>query len=561
MIKNFSARLATAEGTFANYAPVLRKDILTASFMLNGLGLALPMVLLQVYDRIIPNEALETLTLLIIGLSVVLLLDVLLRVTRSYLAGWVGAKYEHETGTRAMERFLKADLTAIEKSAPGTHLDRLGSIDPLRDFYASQAGLTLVDLPFVVLFLGLLAYIGGALIIVPTLLLILLGAIAIILGLRLRHAMEEHTNWDDRRYSFIIEALSGVHTLKGMAMEPLMERRYERLMESYSAANYNMLSLNGLAQGIGSTFSQITMVAVAAIGSILVIQGEMSMGALAASTLLAGRTVQPLLRGLSVWTGFQKIMIAKGKLHHLNDLPQERTTTTQSVQHVRHIELQNVSFRYEEDGEDILKDVNLTLHPGEMIGIKGNNGSGKSTLLWALMGGLTPQKGHIFINNQPPHCFSTESLRTRIAYLPQKPVLFQGTILENMTFFRGNDYIDEALKIAEQLKLDKVLARMPEGFETRIGDASFEELPSGVAQRIAIVRALITKPDVILFDEANSGLDSQADLDLKHLMENLKGQCSIALVSYRPSLLNLADRIFELEGGRLTEVPTSQASV
>lgn len=529
----------------------MRPDILVASLFLNVLSLALPMVLLQVYDRIIPNVALQTLTLLIFGLIIVLIIDVILRTARAYLSGWVGAKYEHEMGCQAVEKLLRADMQELGKVSPGVHLDRLSSIDSVRDFYASQAGLALVDLPFVFLFLGLLGYIGGALLIVPVILLVVLSFAAFALGVRLKEALKSDTLWEDRRYSYIIEVLTGIHSIKSMAMENLMGRRYEKLMENCSKASYEVIFLSGLSQGIGNIFSQITMVSVASIGSILVINGQITVGALAASTLLAGRTVQPLLRALGIWTRFQHIQIANEKLQHINDMSNERPGKTTDIKQVKTIEMKDFSFRYEKDGKEILSNISLKLNHGDIIGIRGGNGSGKSTLLWSLMGGLKPTSGKILINGQNPQAFSTDSLRTRIAYLPQKPTMFRGTILDNLTMFRGDDYIDDAVEIGDMLDLNKILARMPDGYETVIGDGAQSEIPTGIAQRITIARALAAKPDVILFDEANSGLDTQSDNDLQKLIKRLKGTCTIILVSYRPSLLRLADRMYDLKDGHL----------
>lgn len=548
---SLNSPLRTKKDPRLGIMPIMRPDILVASLFLNVLSLALPMVLLQVYDRIIPNVALQTLSLLILGLIVVLIVDVLLRTARSYLSGWVGAKYEHEMGCHAVEKLLRADLQQLEKVPSGVHLDRLSSIDSVRDFYSSQAGLALVDLPFVLLFLGLLGYIGGALLVVPVLLLIALGVFSFIIGVRLKDAIEKDTLWEDRRYSFIIEILSGIHSIKSMAMENLMGRRYEKLMENCSRASHEVIFLNGVSQGIGTVFSQITMVAVASIGSLLVINGEITMGALAASTLLAGRTVQPLLRALGIWTRFQHIQIAHKKIRSINETAPERHANTQGVNSVRTVEMKNVSFHYEEGGKEILRNINLTLNHGDTIGIRGGNGSGKSTLLWSLMGGLQPTSGEILINGQSPQNFSTDSLRKRIAYLPQRPIMFRGTILENLTMFRGDEHIDDALKVAEMLDLNKILARMPDGYETIIGDGAQCEIPTGIAQRITIARSLAHKPDLILFDEANSGLDTKSDNDLHQLIERLKGSCTIVLVSYRPSLLRLADRQFDLKDGTL----------
>lgn len=543
--------------------PVLRFDIILSSLVINILSLALPMVLLQVYDRLIPNQALNTLSILIIGLLVVLVIDVFLRTARSYLVGWIGAQYEHDTGCDAIRNIMHGDLSELESVSSGEQLDRLNAVDAIRDFYGSQASLAIIDLPFVVLFLGILWYIGGTLIVVPVILLLILSWIAFKIGLSLRDAIEEDTVWEDRKFSFIIEVLRGVHSVKSMAMESLMGRRYEKLMESCSKSSYDVIYLNSLAQGIGTTFSQITMIAVASVGSWLVIHNSITLGALAASILLAGRTVQPLLRALGIWTRFQHIQIAHEKLSLIDEITPERAQETEEVSRVETLELKNFSFKYNEDDDFALNNINLKLNHGDVIGIRGGNSSGKSTLLWAMMGGLNPTGGELLINGESPQKFSTNSLRSRMAYLPNQPVMFQGTILDNLTMFQGDEKIDAVMKAAEHMDLNRILVRMPEGFETMVGDASQNELPAGIVQRIAIVRALATNPDIILFDEANSGLDSSSDEELKELMEKLKGKCTIVLVSFRPSLLKLADKLYDLKNGELIEnsVPKSQGEL
>lgn len=542
----------TREKIWEGLKPVIRKDIVIASLVINLLSLGLPMVLLQVYDRIIPNQALNTLSLLILGLLVVLIMDVLLRTARSYMVGWIGAQYEHETGCSSMKNIINGNLVELESVASGEQLDRLNAIDSIRDFYGSQASLAIIDLPFVLLFLGILGFIAGWLIVVPIILLVILGWIAFSLGGHLRDAIEEDTVWEDRKYSFIIEVLRGVHSVKSMAMESLMDRRYEKLMESCSKASYNVIYLNSLAQGIGTTFSQFTMISVAAVGSWMVVEQNITMGALAASILLAGRTVQPLLRALGIWTRFQHIQIAHDKLDLIDAISQERTEPTKELNRIQSLELKNFRFGYTDDNL-ILDGVDFKINHGEMIGIRGGNSSGKSTLLWALMDGINPLGGELLVNGENPKNYSTNSFRSRIAYLPSQPVLFQGTILDNLTMFKGDDKIDSVMKAAEHMDLSQILVRMPEGFETMVGDASQNELPAGIVQRIAIVRALASNPDIILFDEANSGLDYESDEDLKNLMEKLKGKCAIVLVSFRPSLLKLADRSYDLKDGKLVE--------
>ena len=536
--------------------PVLRRDVLTASLCINLLSLGLPLMVLQVYDRIIPNVALSTLSLLIAGLGTALVIDALLKVARAYLAGWTGAKFEHQEGVRCVSRILAAPLEDVENTPAGVHLDRLTSIEPVRDFYASQASLALVDLPFVAMFLALMFLIAGPLVLLPVVLLLAAAGIAVAIGGRLRGALAERGDWDDRRYNFIIEAISGIHTIKGLAMERLIQRRYERLMHQCAASGYQVALLGGLARSIGAQFSQVTMVAVAGVGSLAVIAGDLTIGGLAACTLLAGRTVQPVLRALSLWTRFQSVSVAETKLADVAALPAE-VEGEKTVEPLASVELRAASFRYEADGPWVLNTVDLAVRPGEMIGVSGGNGVGKTTLLNVLMGRLKVERGALLVNGHPHETYASQGLRDQIAFMPQRPVLFKGTVLDNLTLFDADRHLDQALELAARLGLDQVFARMPDGYDTAVGGTAAQILPAGVAQRIAIARALLGEPRLLLFDEANTALDGRSEMKLKQLLADYRPRAAIVLVSYRPSLLAMADRRYMLAGGLLEPVETA----
>ena len=536
------------------YIPLLRGDIVFGSLVINILALALPIVTLQVYDRIIPNNAMETLSYLLIGLIIVLVFDLILKVGRSWLAGWAGARFEHQAGQTAVGRLMKGKLEEIESVPAGAHLDRISAIEPVRDFYASQASLSLIDLPFVVIYLGVMAYIAGWLVIVPIVLLLFAIYIARQTGTGLRKALQDRSVWDDRRYNFLIEALSGIHTVKSMTMERLILRRYERLMKSSVGSGYAVAFFSGFAQNIGTTISQLTMAAVAGAGSILVVNTSMSIGALAACTMLGGRIVQPVLKAMSLWTRFQSVNIAQEKLAQMDRFSPPEQKGTDSLSSIDTLALTGASFRYSPESDDILHDINVSVERGEIIGISGGNGSGKTTLLHLLLGRLSPSEGQFLVNGTDGSQFNSDQLRQKIAYLSQKPVLFQGSVLENMTLFDESRNLDPALALAEKLGLDLVFARQPDGYDTMLGDTAGSALPGGVAQRVNMVRALLNEPQIILFDEANASLDGRSEAQLRHLLLEHKSKAAIILVTYRPSLLALADRRYLLKDGTLTPV-------
>src|SRR3990172_4086801 len=287
-----------------------RTVVLGASLGINLLTLALPIAIFQVYDRVLPNGTRDTLLLLVIGVGVALVLDALLRALRAALVAHASARFEYRVGCAALDRLLGAKLSAVEEVPEGVHLDRLGSVDALRDFYLGQPLTVAIDLPFVVIFLALIAYLAGPLALVPLALMAVAALIAVVAGRWLKAALEERATLDDRRYSFLIETLSGIHTLKSLGMEAQMLRRYERLQEGSVRAVYEVNAASASAQTVGNLFAPLTMLTVAGVGALMVLEGELTIGALAASTLLSGRTLQPLLRALGLWVQFQDIGLA-----------------------------------------------------------------------------------------------------------------------------------------------------------------------------------------------------------------------------------------------------------
>lgn len=535
-------------------APGLSAPVLLASFTLNLMSLGLPIVILQVYDRILPNSALETFVVLIAGLAVVLLLDALVRLTRAYVSGWTAARFEHIAACRAVDRLLASDIHELEQEAPGVHLDRLLAIDLLRDHYGGQARLLLIDLPFAALFLCLIWFIA------PPLVLVLLGALcvlstaALLVGGRSKRALAERSKLDERRYSFIIEVLSGMMTVKSLAMEELMQRRYELLQRAGAASTYQTTLYSSLAQAIASLFSNLTMVAVASVGALLVMAGELTIGGLAACVLLAGRTVQPMLGGLGLWTQIQSIAVAKRRVEQLFARAPETGRDRGMVREISGgIELHDVGFSYHPDEPPLFDGLELTITPGEVIGIRGGSGSGKSTLLALMMGVIKPNRGRVVVDGIDLQDYDQQSLRRQIAYLPQSAVLFQGTILDNLTLFRGAAAVDDGLAAAKLTGLHETINRLAGGYQTIVGDGAPQRLSSGAMQGLAVARALAGEPRLILFDEANGGFDTEADGRLRRVLGEIKGGPAMVLVSHRPSLLSLADRVYDLRDGKLVE--------
>ena len=293
-------------------------------------------------------------------------------------------------------------------------------------------------------------------------------------------------------------------------------------------------------------------------GATQVIDGVLTVGGLAACTMLAGRSMQPLQKAVGLWTRFQNIRLARDRVAKIFEMEEESPRGLPRLPDVQGgLELRNLHFgygknSYGEEYAELLTDINLKVEPGETIGISGGNASGKTTLLYLMMTALKPTSGQALVDGNDLAGFDPVSVRSQLAYLPQEAVLFNGTILENITMFRP-EYDNDALDMAKLLGLDNVVAHMPVGYDTMVGGGSGDSLPRGIKQRIAIARAIVHRPRILLFDEANTAMDGAGDTLLRGLLEKLQGRVTLIMVTHRPSMLSLADRIYDLEGGFLTE--------
>ncbi len=532
--------------------PWKRWDMILSTVVLNLLSLAMPILILQLYDRIIPNQSYGTLSLLGITVGIVLILEASLRFSRGYVLSWLGMHFEHGASVGAFQHLIHATLNDLNKRGIGEHVENIESATVLKEFLAGQGFLILLDLPFVFLFLGIIAYFSIQIALAAIAILGIFIILAWVLGRLLRNHLKEQLDVNDRRYNFIVEILTNHHTLKALGMEELLLRRYERIHNHCSNVNYKVYLYAAEARDLASMFSYIMFVGIVAVAALQVINEMTTLGVMAASIVLTNRAMQPIQAAMGVWTRFQYFTIAKRRVEEHFNLTLEPPLTHGIIKPIQgKLALKGVSFQYANDKPEILRDVDLTVQPGSTVIIHGRNGVGKTTLMWVLMGNLPPTTGGVFIDDEPISSYHYRDLRRQMAYIPPKGILFQGTILENMTMYRGAAYVDDALGLSRQLGLDEWIRRLPLGYETKVGDQLFLLLPDGIHQRICLVRALVNRPKILILDEANTSLDENGDHLLKQVVKSLHGQVTVIFVTHRPSIQELADVSYELVEGSL----------
>jgi ATP-binding cassette subfamily C protein LapB len=537
-----------------------RVDVFLLSIAVNLLSLTLPLVILQVYDRIIPEIAYDTFAVLMVGIAVAVILDFGLRGIRDRIVAWSAAKFEHRVGTTAVDRILTSEITDLERDPPSLHLERLAAIDAARDFHSGQVLVTIADLPFVAVFLGLIWLIAGDLVYAPLALAAAAAVTVVVLGMSLGRALRARAELDDKRYNFIFKVLSGIHTVKGLGLEAQMSRRYEQVMAPLAKAVERVAFLSNMGQVLSPTFSSLAMVATAALGSLMVVGGDITGGTLIACILLAGRAVQPLSRLVGLWVQSRTFKIARERLNALLKLPHEEdrfappaTPTFDAATEAEDtILLDGVTVHRGRPDFPVLRDVHLRIPTGAFVAVSGPVGGGKTALL-DLLAGLTPtDEGRYLYRGKTVGEIGLDAYRAKVGCARQNAILYKGTIKDNLSLFGDRDDLARALGYARDIGLDEAIAMMPKGLGTEIGDTASDVLPASVQQQIGLVRVLSRDPELVLLDEANSAFDLETDRLFRELLQRLKGTVTIVMNTSRPSLVALADMTLSISFGEVT---------
>lgn len=527
-------------------SPGLSRDVVVASIFANVLGLAMPLAILQVYDRVLPNNSTDTLLVLMLGVVVVLIADGVIKIARAAVVGKLGAGFNHQAHTELFRRVLDAEPTQLAKTPISVQVHQLRSLQSISDHYGDQGRLLAIDLPAGGIFLAVLIFIAGPLALVPVTLLGMFMLFALRRNKALQQVVVDRADQDDRKSDFILEVLAGAKTVKSQGMEALIMRRFERLQKATAKLSARYMRLSGEARDASSLFGTLTTVFVVLFGALMVIHGTFSVGGVAASTLLSGQFVQPFLRAINQLTDMQRLKHDYAQVEELFELPAVASQEVFELKTDGSITLNDVSVDVGEGARTVFSHVDLRIDHGVFVGIRGADGSGKSTLMKLLTGEAKPTSGRVLIGGHEYDGIHEQALRKSVAYVDSQSAIFTGTILENITMFGAVSDISHARMAAKLIGLEKEIHLLPKGYETQLGSDLGGKVPTSTLQRICIARALASEPSILVLDEANAQLDQQAEKGLMDALERLKGYLTVIIVSHRPSMLALADRQYEL---------------
>jgi ATP-binding cassette, subfamily C, bacterial LapB len=547
---------ATCSHTGATIAePKVPGAIYLASLVINLLALGLPLVSLQVYDRVIPNHSRETLAFLIIGLVLTLALDLFLRTVRSALLSWRALCFVRQLEHELVTRILHAPSGTAEHDPIAVQVNRFAATASLGNYHAGASRLAAIDIPFVLVTLAIFAIVGGFMVLVPIALFLLFAVVALRRTQQCHEIARERSTQDNKKYDFISEVLTGILTVKSAAMEPQMLRRYERLQQPVADTTMRSILVSHSAQSSAALYGNLSQIIVVSIGAIRVIDDQMSIGALACCTMLAGQVLMPLLRAISLWTEREAAAHWRAQIQQLLALPASKATNGPAQDIRGEIRFDDVCL---EQGQspNFLRNASFSVQPGAVIGLAGKDGSARTAVLNLVLGDTVPTSGHVLIDGVSTTDVSFADVRKAIAYVGPSPAIFRGTILENLTCFQPhrNRFAREMAALAG---LERAVNELPNGYDTLLGTSIDEIIPASVAQQITIVRALSMQPRVLLFDEATAILDRRAEAALITTIAKLRGASTLLVATHRPSLLATADVVYKVTDAKLLQLATA----
>ncbi len=538
-------------GAFLEQLPVYR-DVLMAAALINVLALAMPLFSMNVYDRVVPNFAVETLWMMAAGILLVLGVDYALRLLRGHFVDLAGARIDHKLSALIMERVLGMRM-ADKPASVGSFAANLRSFESVRDFIASATVTALIDWPFAILFLLVMAWISWPLVFIP-----MLGGIGMLIySYIIQHKMHELSETTYRatalRNATLIESLTALETIKAHGAEGQMQAKWEKTAAFLARVSGELRLLSSSAMNGSATLQQFVNLATVVGGVYLIHAGMLTMGGLIACTMLSGRAMAPLAQLVALLMQYQNARLALKSLEDTMKRPTERSGETAFIHRAEirgEIEFRDVTFGYAADTEPALKNVSFKIRPGEHVVVLGRVGSGKTTLQKLMLGLYAPTSGAVYIDGVDLRQLDPADVRRNIGYVGQDTLLFYGSLRDNIAI--GAPYADDQtiIEAAEMGGLAEFVNRHPQGFDMLIGERG-ESISGGQRQGVAMARAVLLDPPILLLDEPTSSMDFSSEEQLKERLRRFTEHKTMVIVTHRLSLLDLAHRIIVVDAGRV----------
>ncbi|MCQ9326319.1 type I secretion system permease/ATPase [Neisseria dentiae] len=533
-------------------------QVILATFIINFLALVSSLYVMNVYDRVIPNQAYETLWVLSIGVILAITFEFAAKMIRGHLTDIAGKKADLIISSALFRRVMALRL-ADRPASSGSYANNLREFESVREFMTSASLLTLVDLPFLLLFITVIAVVGGKLALVP----LMIIPIVVIVGLLVQRPLSRHINESmkesSQRSGLAVEAIEGIETLKTNNATSWAQQRWDEYTAKTSASSIKVKDTSNFMVNFATGMQQLNTVFLVLLGTYLIHTENpaerITMGALIASVILSGRALAPLAQVAGLATRFQQAKLALEGVNNIVERPIERSPERQyiTLDHVQgNVTFENVSFKYQQEGSAAVTDLRLNIRPGEKVGILGRIGSGKSTMLKLASGLYDAEKGSVMLDGVDMRQLDPNFLRNQVVLLSQSPRLFLGTLRENMDLARTDGYStdQDLLTALKRFGLDRIIRSHPRGLDMPLGEDGLG-LSGGQKQIIALARMTLRNPKVVLLDEPTTGLDQATERMALNAVAQWGKDRTMVLVTHRPQVLQIVNRIIVMDNGKV----------
>ena len=534
-------------------------EVLIASFIMQLFGLVTPLFTQVVLDKVLTHHSISTLRVIAIAFLATIVFELLLSLSRNYIFAHTTTKIDAKLGSELFSHLALLPMTYFENRKVGNIVARVRELDSIRDFIANKSVTVILDLLFSFVFVLMMLLYSVKLTLIAIFFVTIIELIYFFITPILRKRLEDKFQMGAASNSYLVEAVTGMQTVKSLAIEGSMQREWENYLGNYVKSSFNLSNLSNVASGFATCSQKMMTLSILYFGVGEVIKGNLSVGQLIAFQMFAGQFSSPVMRLVSLWNEFQQALLSVDRLGDILNTPTEQITnkpiTLNNIQ--GDIKFDNVSFKYTPSSNLVLKNINLHITPNKSIGIVGRSGSGKSTITKLIERLYLQNEGAIYIDGIDIRHLNPYILRQNIGVVLQESYLFSGSIKDNISFASPGASMEDIIKVSQIAGANEFIATLDKGYDTAVGERG-SSLSGGQKQRIAIARALINNPRILIFDEATSALDYESESIITQNLSQIKQNKTFIIIAHRLSTVRNCDEIIVMDKGEIKERGTHE---
>ena len=532
-------------------------EVMLGSFVVQCFGLLTPLFTQVILDKVIVHQSLGTLDVLGVAFIAIVIFEFLLNLARNYIFTHTASKLDVKLGRKLFEHLFSLSAGYFESRKVGDTLARVRELETIRSFLTQKSVSLILDLFFSLVFVGMMLLYSVQLTLIVLAFVAVVATVYVLVTPSFRSRLEHKFQMGAQNNSYLVESLTGVQTVKALAIEGMMQRQWEDKLGHYVKSGFDLSKLQHLMNATASGFQRLMTLAILYFGVRLVIDGDLTVGQLIAFNMFAGQFTAPVLRLVNLWHELQQVLLG---VDRVGDILNQPTETEQgsgiTLPQIRgELQFKHVDFRYTPTGGQVLRDLNLTIPAGTCLGIVGRSGSGKSTLTKLVQKLYLAQSGLVMLDGVDIRQMNPRWLRYQIGVVLQENYLFSGTIRDNISMARPDAPMAQIIEAAQMAGAHEFITELPEGYDTMVGERG-ASLSGGQRQRVAIARALITNPRVLILDEATSALDVESELIIQKNLAKIQKGRTVLIIAHRLSTVRQCDRIIVMEKGQIEESGT-----